>query len=116
MGNKNSGRRCSIVKPSIYQSSFGIWLSSYMCKHDISIMELSKKTGITDRAIRAWIDGECFPKYSPLLEVIEVIAVLEVCFIDTIMMEAIQTHPNYILAKRREIKRHETNPIEWIDV
>ena len=116
MGSKNSGRRAPVAKPSPNQSSFGIWLTSYLSKHNLSIMDLSNKTGVTDPAIRDWIKGTNFPKYDALLEVVEVIAIEEVCFIDTIMMEAIQTHPNYLLAKRREIKRHETVSTEGIGV
>jgi hypothetical protein len=40
MGNKNSGRRTPQIKPSPDQSSFGIWLTSYLSKHKLSIMDL----------------------------------------------------------------------------
>jgi len=114
MGSKNSGRRIPQIKPSPDQSSFGIWLTSYLSKHKLSIMDLSRLTGVTDRAIRDWIDGTNFPKYGPLLEVVEVIAIREVCYLETIMMEAIQTHDGFVLAKQRETKRHATAPTESI--
>lgn len=116
MGNENSGRRPKITKPSPDQSSFGIWLTSYLSKYKLSLMELSRSTGTSDRALRDWIEGKNFPKYGPLLEVVEIIAKYEGCFLDTIMMEAIKTHPNYILAKRREAKRHEINNNDIIGV
>ena len=116
MGNKNSGRRTPQIKPSPDQSSFGIWLTSYLSKHKLSIMDLSRSTGITDRTIRDWIDGVNFPKIGPLLEVVEVISKLEHCFIETILMEAIQTHTNFVMAKRREAKHYSTHTIDDIVV
>ena len=67
MGNKNSGRRAQQIKPSPNQSSFGIWLTSYLSKHKLSIMDLARLTGPTDRAIRDWIDGKFFPTFTPML-------------------------------------------------
>ena len=116
MGNKNSGRRTPQIKPSPDQSSFGIWLTSYLSKHKLSIMDLARLTGPSDRAIRDWIDGLNFPKFGPLLEVVEIIAIHEECFVDTIMMEAIQTHPDYIWAKIRESKRYTTDTSNTIGV
>tara|TARA_R100000231_G_scaffold135627_2_gene110223 strand:+ start:1628 stop:1978 length:351 start_codon:yes stop_codon:yes gene_type:complete len=116
MGNKNSGRRPPQIKPSPDQSSFGIWLTSYLSKHKLSIMDLSRLTGPTDRAIRDWIDGVNFPKFGPLLEIVEVISKLECCFIETILMEAIQTHPNFVMAKRRETKFYSTHTADNIGV
>jgi|DEB0MinimDraft_6_1074348.scaffolds.fasta_scaffold93429_1 transcriptional regulator with XRE-family HTH domain len=116
MGNKNSGRRPPQIKPSPDQSSFGIWLTTYLSKYNLSVMDLARSTGTSDRALRDWIEGKNFPKYGPLLEVVEIIAIHEGCFLDTIMMEAIKTHPNYILAKRREAKRHDITTAETIGV
>ena len=116
MGNKNSGRRSQQIKPSPNQSSFGIWLTSYLSKHKLSIMDLAKLTGPTDRAIRDWIDGKFYPTSTPMLEICEVIAIHEGCFVDTILMEAIQTHPNYILIKQRESKRYTIDTTDGIGV
>ena len=116
MGNKNSGRRAQQIKPSPNQSSFGIWLTSYLSKHKRSIIYFARLTGPTDRAIRDWIDGKFFPTFTPMLEICEVLAIHEGCFVDTILMEAIQTHPNYILIKRREGKRYTTDTTDEIGV
>jgi hypothetical protein len=116
MGNKNSGRRALQIKPSPNQSSFGIWLTSYLSKHKLSIMDLARLTGPSDRAIRDWIDGKFYPTFTPMLEICEVIAIREGCFVETILMEAAQTHPNYILIKQREAKRYTTDTPEGIGV
>jgi len=106
MGSKRSGRRGPKVKPSPDQSSFGILLTSYLSKHKISIMDLARKTGIADRQIRSWIAGEYFPTMPSIIMMAEVIAILEVCFLDTIVLEIAQTHDNFVMAKRRETRRH----------
>jgi transcriptional regulator with XRE-family HTH domain len=114
MANKRRGRVPPPIKPSTDMSSLGILLASYMSKHNITIMDLSRKLGIADRQIRDWVIGHHYPTMGSLWMICEVIAKEEECFIETIMMEAMCCHDYYITAKRREARRYATKAVQGV--
>lgn len=104
------------VKPSAEMTSFGIWLTSYLSKHKTSVAGFGRLTGLSPENIFGWIHRDYFPNGGSIIVVAEVIARMETCFIDTIIMEIVATHPNYINAIRRENRRQEiSDNAEGID-
>ena len=109
-------RATRLTKPHPDQSSFGIWLTSYLCKHNKSILGFSNDVGLTHRSIRDWIEGICFPNAGSLIMFCEVLAKYEDCFVDTIILEAMTHHPHYIMAIKRESKRYTSDTTDTIGV
>ena len=109
-------RTTRITKPNPNQSSFGIWLTSYLCKHNKSILGFSNEVGITHRSIRDWVEGICFPNGGSVIMVCEVLAKYEDCFVDTIILEAMSQHPFYTMAIKRESKRYPSQTSDVIGV
>ena len=67
-------------RPSPEMSSFGIWITSLMIKHEMSLADMDRATGISDRTIRAWINGASYPKVVNMLAIAEVLSIKEQCF------------------------------------
>src|SRR5210317_1069178 len=84
-------------RPSPEMSSFGIWITSLMIKHEMSLADMDRATGISDRKIRAWINGDSFPK------------------VDNMLMECISHCDGYLQAKKREARRWERGLMDWTD-
>ena len=104
------------VKPSPKMTSFGIWLTTYLSKHKLSVSGFARLTGLSPENIFGWIHRDYYPNLGSILIVAEVIARIEICFIDTIILEIAANHPNYLNAKRRENRRKEiSDNAEGID-
>jgi transcriptional regulator with XRE-family HTH domain len=102
-------------RPSPEMSSFGIWITSLMIKHEMSLADMDRATGISDRTIRAWINGDSYPKVVNMLAIAEVLSIKEQCFFDTMLMECISHCDGYIQAKKREARRWERGLMDWAD-
>ena len=107
MTKKRRGRRGPQIKPQPSQSSIGILISSYLSKHELTVMDLAREMGVTDHLLRSWFSGKHFPKVPSIIMMAEVISKHEECFIETIMLEIMKTHDDFIKSKRRERRRYE---------
>ena len=98
------------VKPTVEMSSFGILFTSYLSKHKLSIAAFCRVSGLYETTVRNWIDGVSFPTMGNVIIIAEMLARLECCFCDTMIMEISKTHPNYIHMIKRENKRQLNDP------
>ena len=53
MTKKRRGRRGPQIKPQPSQASIGILISSYLSKHELTVMDLAREMGVTDFLLRS---------------------------------------------------------------